>query len=119
MIKNVMKFVAMVVLITLPLLTSADQLYSAASKNVALEVSFLSVDIASNGLGSVVARPCDDVDQCALIYARISESTKFTLNRNEITLREARRVNWAFGTIAVDDNGNAVKVSLIQAGPSA
>ena len=118
MIKKVKNTIVLAALLAMPLLAFADQLYSSASSNLAHEVSFLSVDIASNGLGSVVAKPCDDYDQCALIYARIGLKTKFTLNRTEITLREARKANWSFGTISVDDHGTAVKVSLIQARPS-
>lgn len=79
----------------------------------AYEVQLLSVDFYANGLGSVVARPCDDSVKCEMIYARIDSKTIFSNNEKVMTRREARRFSWHSGVIAIDAFGTAVSMTVI------
>lgn len=100
-----------------PLLVSAAQPIRAASPFLSQEATFLSMQLKSNGLGTVVAKPCDD--ECDLIYARIDSRTLLSVNQKPISVREARKLKWSLGSITVDDNGKALALNLLRAGPGA
>lgn len=78
----------------------------------ALEVTFLSVSLGANGLGTLVARPCDVSVECDLVYARIDTKTKIDRGGIALSNREARRIYWGFGVLAVDEHGAAVLISV-------
>ena len=78
----------------------------------AYEVRFLSVDLRSDGLGTVVARPCDASADCELLYARIDTKTKMSRNNQTLTSREAKREKWHSGVIAINKFGTAVSIRL-------
>lgn len=76
------------------------------------EVRFLSVDLRSDGLGSVVARPCDKSVGCDLLYARIDTKTRLSQNDQVLTSREAKKIKWHSGVLAINGYGTAVSIKL-------
>ncbi len=78
----------------------------------AYEVRFLTVELHANGLGTVVARPCDTSADCELLYARIDPMTKLFRNKKQLTPREARKLKWHSGVIAINSYGTAVSIKL-------
>lgn len=90
----------------------ADENKNDKPSAVAHEVRFLSVDLRSDGLGTVVARPCDKSVGCDLLYARIDTNTKMSQNDKMLTSREAKKIKWHSGVLAINDNGRAVSIRL-------
>lgn len=106
-----------IVLLGLALLAISTGSFGDAGKHdprstTAYEVRFLSVDLRSDGLGTVVARPCDKSVGCDLLYARIDKKTIFSQNNQALTSREAKHIKWQSGMLAINDNGAAVSVKL-------
>lgn len=82
----------------------------------AYEVRFLSVDLRSDGLGTVIARPCDKSVGCELLYARIDSNTKLSQRDKILTSREAKKIKWHSGVLAINDHGKAVSIRLFGRG---
>lgn len=104
------------ILVGLALLATSGSSLADKDKNApraaAYEVRFLSVDLRSDGLGSVVARPCDKSVGCDLLYARIDTRTKLSQNDQALTSREAKKIKWHSGVLAINDYGTAVSIKL-------
>lgn len=92
--------------------TEAEKYKKPPGSPHAYEVRFLTVELHANGLGTVVARPCDSPVGCELLYARIDPMTKLFKNKKQLTPREARKLKWHSGVIAINSYGTAVFIKL-------
>lgn len=111
--------IAVLALSLLLLSTSSDatKYKKSPGSATAYEVRFLSVDLGANGLGTVVARPCDESVGCELLYARIDSKTQLSQNDKALTRREAKRLEWHSGVIAINRVGAAVSIKLFGGRP--
>lgn len=80
------------------------------------EVHVLSLDFQGQRRASMVARPCDKFVQCDNILARIDEKTTWRDDGQQISYKQARKLNWIAAVIAVDKHNHALMISRMITG---